>query len=96
MSFIDDVRKVYGEEVVQDYLRKLCLRTYDIPPQPFFTGGNLSRLPKVEEYTKPDGIKAKRFASDFGIVYSLDHAEDPDKLNIQVRRKFNIKFNFKD
>ena len=73
-------------------------------------------LPVVEEYTKPDGTKAKRFKAHpyvptflpwFDVspairydpakafLLGIDLAEDPDRLNIQVKRKHNkLKFNF--
>lgn len=73
-------------------------------------------LPLVEEYTKPDGTKAKRFKAHpyvptflpwFDVspairfdpakafLLGIDLAEDPDRLNIQVKRKHNkLKFNF--
>jgi hypothetical protein len=68
-------------------------------------------LPLVEEYTKPDGTKAKRFVPTFlpwfdvshvircdpakAFLLGIDLAEDPDRLNIQVKRKHNKpKFNF--
>ena len=73
-------------------------------------------LPLVEEYTNPDGTKAKRFKAHpyvptflpwFDVspairydpakafLLGIDLAEDPDRLNIQVKRKHNkLKFNF--
>ena len=73
-------------------------------------------LPLVEEYTKPDGTKAKRFKAHpyvptflpwfdaspvirydpaKAFLLGIDLAEDPDRLNIQVKRKHNkLKFNF--
>jgi hypothetical protein len=73
-------------------------------------------LPLVEEYTKPDGTKAKRFKAHpyvptflpwFDVnpcirydpakafLLGVDLAADPDRLNIQVKRKHNkLKFNF--
>ena len=74
------------------------------------------KLLLVEEYTKPDGTKAKRFKAHpyvpaFSPWYDVcsdirfdpakafllgpDLAADPDRLNIQIKRKHNkLKFNF--
>lgn len=73
-------------------------------------------LPLVEEYTKPDGTRAKRFKAHpyvptflpwldaspvirydpaKAFLLGIDLAADPDRLNIQIKRKHNkLKFNF--